>query len=50
MTIPRYKHFFKRLDKFSVCAIKADPNWIGVERDVECLGAYHYVVHGRAKV
>ena len=50
MTIPRYKHFFKKLDKFSVCALKADPKWIGVEQAPDSFGTYHYVVHGSARI
>ena len=50
MSIPRYKHFFKKLDKFSVCALKADPKWIGVEQAPDSFGTYHYVVHGSARI
>ena len=50
MSIPKCKHFFKKLDKFSVCAMKADPKWIGVEQEPDSFGVYMYVVHGRARI
>ena len=50
MSIPKDKHFFKKLDKFSVCALKADPKWIGVEQAPDSFGVYQYVVHGRARI
>jgi len=50
MSIPKCKHFFKKLDKFSVCAMKADTGWIGVEQEPDSYGVYMYVVHGRARI
>ena len=50
MSIPRCKHYFKKLEKFSVCALKAEKGWIGIELEPDSFGVYHYVYYGSARV
>ena len=47
-TIPR-KKYFKSCEEFSICAIKCDKNWIGIEQEDENYGLYHFCVYGSAK-
>ena len=44
------QHYFKKLDKFGVCAFKADKGMIEIEPDSESCGIYHYVFYGSAKI
>lgn len=44
------QHYFKKLDKFGVCAFKADKGMIEIEPDSESCGIYHYVYYGSAKI
>ena len=44
------QHFFKKLDNFSVCALKAEKGLIEVEPDSESCAIYQYVFNGSAKI
>ena len=44
------QHYFKKLDKFAVCAFKAEKGCIEVELKSESCGIYHYVFYGSAKI
>ena len=44
------QHYFKKLDNFSVCALKANKGVIEVEPDSESCAIYQYVFNGSAKV
>ena len=50
MSLPRCKHYFKKLQKFSVCALKAEKGWIGIEPEPDSFGVYHYVYYGSSKI
>ena len=43
------QHYFKKLDKFAVCAFQAQKGCIEVELKSESCGIYHYVFYGSAK-
>ena len=44
------QHYFKKLDNFSVCALKAKKGVIEVEPDSESCAIYQYVFNGSAKI
>lgn len=44
------QHYFKKLDKFAVCAFKADKGFLEIEPFSESCGVYHYVFYGSAKI
>ena len=44
------QHYFKKLDKFAVCAFKADKGFLEIEPYSESCGIYHYVFYGSAKI
>ena len=44
------QHYFKKLDKFAVCAFQADKGILEVEPNSESCGIYHYVFYGSAKI
>ena len=44
------QHYFKKLDKFAVCAFQAQKGCIEVEEKSESCGIYHYVFYGSAKI
>ena len=50
MSLPRCKHYLKKLEKFSVCALKAEKGWIGIEPEPDSFGMYHYVYYGTSKI
>ena len=44
------QHYFKKLEKFAVCAFQAEKGCIEVELKSESCGIYHYVFYGSAKI
>ena len=44
------QHYFKKLEKFAVCAFQAEKGCIEVEEKSESCGIYHYVFYGSAKI
>ena len=44
------QHYFKKLDNFSVCALKANKGVLEVEPDSESCAIYQYVFNGSAKI
>ncbi len=47
---PICKHYYKELEKFSVCGVKADKGWIGLEPEWTSFGVYFYVYYGSSKI
>ena len=47
---PSCKHYYKKLEKFSVCGLRAEKGWIGIEPESELYGMYHYVYSGSSKI
>ena len=43
------QHYFKKLDKFAVCAFQAEKCVLEVEPDSESCAIYQYVFNGSAK-
>ena len=48
--IMNVQHYFKKLDKFSVCALKAKKGTVEVEEDSESCAIYQYVFSGSARI
>ena len=44
------QHFFKKLNKFAVCAFQAEKGMLEIEPKSESCGIYHYVFYGSAKI
>ena len=44
------QHYFKKLEKFAVCAFQAEKGCIEIEEKSESCGIYHYVFYGSAKI
>ena len=44
------QHYFKKLNKFAVCAFQAEKGMLEIEPKSESCGIYHYVFYGSAKI
>ena len=49
MTTPKYKKCVKKCEDFSICSIRCDKGWVGIEPVQENYGLYHYCVYGSGK-
>ena len=49
MSIPKSKQSFKKCEEFSICTIRCDKGWIGIETTQKNNGLYHYCVYGSGR-